>query len=71
MPPLPPDSVLEHIVDIHCHPTDAPTISEESFNNLKITICAMSSRQSDQPLVRDLAIKYPQKVIPSFGQNDE
>ncbi|KAF9041837.1 Metallo-dependent hydrolase [Hymenopellis radicata] len=65
--PLPAESVLNHIVDVHCHPTDAESISPESMDNLKITVCAMSSRQSDQPLVRALATAYPEKVIPCFG----
>lgn len=66
--PLPDERVLRHIVDVHCHPTDAPSISSSSMDSLRITICAMSTRQSDQPLVRDLAEAYPQKVIPCFGQ---
>ncbi|KAG6335473.1 hypothetical protein ID866_3623 [Astraeus odoratus] len=37
------------------------------MDNLPITICAMSSRPSDQSLVRDLAFAYPDKVVPCFG----
>src|SRR6266478_6487042 len=36
---------LRHIVDVHCHPTDAPVISHETMQNLDITICAMATRQ--------------------------
>lgn len=67
MPILPPDSVLQHVVDVHCHPTDAPTISAESMDGLNITICAMATRQADQLLVRQLADAHPTKVVPCFG----
>jgi len=67
MAKLPPDSVLAHVVDVHCHPTDSPTIlTPESIENLKIQICAMSSRASDQSLVRDLALSTS-RVTPCFG----
>ncbi|KAJ7751202.1 hypothetical protein DFH07DRAFT_826475, partial [Mycena maculata] len=62
-----PASVLHHIVDAHCHPTEAPFISDDSMNRLDITVCAMSTNQADQSLVRDLALRYPTKVIPCFG----
>ncbi|KAK0199014.1 TatD related DNase-domain-containing protein [Armillaria mellea] len=65
--PLPDVSVLQHVVDVHCHPTDAPSISPESMDKLQITICAMASRTSDQILVKNLASSYPNKVIPCFG----
>lgn len=60
--------VLRHVVDVHCHPTDASIITPDSMERLPITVCAMSSRPSDQLLVRDLATNYPSKVIPAFGQ---
>ena len=63
-PPCSP--VLRHVIDVHCHPTDAPVISPESMNGLEITICAMSTRVSDQSLVRQLAETCP-NVIPCFG----
>ncbi|KAG6837326.1 hypothetical protein H0H93_011421 [Arthromyces matolae] len=62
MSDLPPSSVLEHIVDVHCHPTDAPGISSESISQLPITICAMSSMETDQHLVRNLALANPDKL---------
>ncbi|TCD64062.1 hypothetical protein EIP91_004570 [Steccherinum ochraceum] len=62
----PNPSVLAHVVDVHCHPTDSP-VPSEVMDQLSIRICAMSTRASDQPLVRDLANKYPAKVIPCFG----
>jgi Tat protein secretion system quality control protein TatD with DNase activity len=68
MAQLPSQDVLHHIIDVHCHPTDAPTISPNSMDRLQITICAMSTMQSDQQLVRDLATSYPTKVVPCFGQ---
>lgn len=64
---LPNAQVLRHVVDVHCHPTDAGHITSESMDNLAITICAMSTMQSDQSRVRDLANAYPDKVIPCFG----
>lgn len=64
---LPPSEVLQHVVDVHCHPTDAPSILPESMEKLDITICAMSSKPSDQPLVYNLAKSHPRKVIPCFG----
>lgn len=66
--PLPSQEVLHHVVDVHCHPTDAPSVSPHSMDRLQITICAMSTMQSDQQLVHDLAISYPTKVVPCFGQ---
>lgn len=67
MADLPSDDVLRHVVDVHCHPTDAPQISPEAMDQLQITVCAMASRESDQPLVRNLATSHPSKVIPCFG----
>ena len=60
--------VLRHIVDVHCHPTDAPNgIPSSSMQRLGITVCAMSTMQTDQEHVRDLATNYPEKVVPCFG----
>ena len=71
MSDLPPNlntSILRHIVDVHCHPTDAPDgISPSSMQRLGITVCAMSTMQTDQVRVRDLATAYPEKVVPCFG----
>lgn len=66
-PSLPPLDVLHHVVDVHCHPTDSD-VTTQAMDNLAITICAMSSRPSDQLLVRDLAYSHPEKVVPCFGQ---
>jgi Tat protein secretion system quality control protein TatD with DNase activity len=66
---MPSRDVLRHVIDVHCHPTDAPSISDISMENLQITICAMSTMDSDQQRVRDLAMSYPAKVIPCFGQH--
>lgn len=63
--PAPPE-VLSHLVDVHCHPADSP-ISHDVMSTLPIRICAMATRSTDQSLVRDLAIAYPDKVIPCFG----
>ena len=69
MAALPSSQVLRHVVDVHCHPTEAPEIDPDIMQNLCITICAMASRQSDQLRVRDLAVRYPDHVIPCFGQH--
>ncbi|KIY73576.1 TatD DNase family Scn1, partial [Cylindrobasidium torrendii FP15055 ss-10] len=66
-PQLPDDTVLRHITDVHCHPTDAAIITDASLQALKINICAMSTRTSDQSLVKDLARRLPENVIPCFG----
>ena len=64
--PIPGAQVLQHVTDVHCHPTDSP-IPRESMQDLSITICAMSTRPSDQVLVRELAEAHPDKVVPCFG----
>lgn len=64
---LPPEDVLKHVVDVHCHPTDSD-INENDMEALRITLCAMATRQDDQALVADLAEKYPDRVIPCFGE---
>ncbi|KAF8971729.1 TatD DNase family Scn1 [Flammula alnicola] len=65
---LPSADVLRHIVDVHCHPTDASGIvSDASMSKLGISICTMSSMESDQDKVKDLASRYPEQVIPCFG----
>ncbi|KAJ3573541.1 hypothetical protein NP233_g2363 [Leucocoprinus birnbaumii] len=63
---LPSNEVLRHLVDVHCHPTDAPQISPDSMERLRITVCAMAYREANQILVRGLATTYPTKVVPSF-----
>jgi hypothetical protein len=65
---LPASEVLCHVVDVHCHPTDSP-IPRKSMEDLPITICAMSTRPSDQVRVSELAETHPDKVIPCFGQH--
>ncbi|KAJ7193330.1 TatD DNase family Scn1 [Mycena pura] len=63
-----PASVLCHIVDVHCHPTETlSTMTKFNLERLQLTVCAMSTHQTDQRLVRDLAYQYPEKVIPCFG----
>ena len=63
--PAPP-SVLRHVVDVHCHPTDSP-IAPDDIAALPIHICAMATRDTDQALVRALAAAHPAKVTPCFG----
>ncbi|KAF9820026.1 hypothetical protein IEO21_01688 [Rhodonia placenta] len=64
--PLPDPSILAHIVDVHCHPTDSPT-PPEAMTAMSHRMCAMATRASDQSLVRKLAEQYPDSVIPCFG----
>ncbi|KAF8760059.1 TatD related DNase [Rhizoctonia solani] len=53
--PLPPATVLSHIVDVHCHPTDSSPISDEHIQAVQLgQICAMSSNADDQAKVREL-----------------
>jgi hypothetical protein len=59
-------SVLAHVVDVHCHPTDSG-IEDEVLRSISHKICAMATRESDQDLVAKLAQDYPDKVIPCFG----
>jgi len=66
VPYIPSADILRHVVDVHCHPTDT-SVSFESMERLEITVCAMATRTSDQDLVRDLAEKWPTKVLPAFG----
>ncbi|KAJ7361456.1 hypothetical protein DFH08DRAFT_844228 [Mycena albidolilacea] len=44
---FPPD-VFQHVVDAHCHPTEANSISAESMKQLQISVCAMSTHHGDQ-----------------------
>lgn len=62
-----PLEVLEHLTDVHCHPTDSPT-PHETMSTLPIRVCAMATRDTDQSLVRELAIAYPDKVVAGFGR---
>ncbi|RPD82188.1 TatD DNase family Scn1 [Lentinus tigrinus ALCF2SS1-7] len=63
-----PRSVLEHVVDVHCHPTDSDMgMTLKVAQEMAIRICAMATRRSDQRLVADLTRAYPEKVIPCFG----
>ncbi|KZT08659.1 TatD DNase family Scn1 [Laetiporus sulphureus 93-53] len=63
---LPAPGVLAHVVDAHCHPTDA-ALDAALMSALPHRICAMATRASDQALVRDLAARYPDAVLPCFG----
>ena len=59
--PLPVKDVLEHVVDVHCHPTDNE-VGVEDAANLSIRLCAMATRADDQAKVADLATKNPKRV---------
>lgn len=66
--PLPDASVLVHLTDVHCHAGEFQDISPADMDALAITICAMSSNRNDQARVRMLAERWPEKVVPAFGQ---
>jgi hypothetical protein len=59
---LPGSDVLEHVYDVHCHPTDEIDIPDAIMDELSIRICAMATRSDDQLRVSALAKRYPQKV---------
>ncbi|KAI8981135.1 hypothetical protein BD414DRAFT_549232 [Trametes punicea] len=65
-----PRSVLAHVIDVHCHPTDSDAeMTHRVVRDLPIRICAMATRRSDQELVAGLARAHPDKVVPSFGRS--
>ncbi|KAG9046138.1 hypothetical protein FS837_005017 [Tulasnella sp. UAMH 9824] len=64
--PLPPDEILRHVIDAHCHPTDNE-IPTSAMADLKTHICAMATRVDDQVKVANLARQWPDKVTPCFG----
>jgi Tat protein secretion system quality control protein TatD with DNase activity len=68
---LPSKDVLEHVVDVHCHPTDEIEIADHVMNSLHIKICAMATNSNDQQRVADLAKRFPHNVwtiFVSFGE---
>ncbi|KAI0319429.1 hypothetical protein OF83DRAFT_1054948 [Amylostereum chailletii] len=64
---MPDPSVLAHVTDVHCHPTDSGPVDNTAMKSLPITICAMASKMDDQGKVRELAENWPDKVVPAFG----
>ncbi|CAE6422680.1 unnamed protein product [Rhizoctonia solani] len=66
--PLPSATVLSHIVDAHCHPTDNSPISDQHIQTVQLgQICAMSSNADDQAKVRELGARMGDRVIMCFG----
>ncbi|KAF8605421.1 Metallo-dependent hydrolase [Ceratobasidium sp. AG-I] len=66
--PLPPASVLSHLVDVHCHPTDTSPISNEHISSVQLGhVCAMSTHMEDQAKVRELGERMGDRVIMCFG----
>ena len=64
---LPASEVLAHLVDVHCHPTVAPSITTSTIESLPCTLCAMATREEDQSKVASLARARPDRVVPAFG----
>jgi Tat protein secretion system quality control protein TatD with DNase activity len=65
----PAPQVLAHLVDVHCHPTDAPSITTSSIESLPSTLCAMSTQAGDQSKVAALARAHPDRIVPAFGHH--
>jgi Tat protein secretion system quality control protein TatD with DNase activity len=66
MPQLPAPEVFVHIVDVHCHPTNAP-ITESTIESLPCTLCAMATQEGDQSKVATLARARSDRIVPAFG----
>ena len=64
---LPTPAVLEHLIDVHCHPTVAPSISASTIESLPCTLCAMATQVEDQSKVAALVRARPDRVVPGFG----
>jgi Tat protein secretion system quality control protein TatD with DNase activity len=64
---LPASEILAHLIDVHCHPTDAPSIAASTIESLPCTLCAMSTQEGDQSKVASLARARPDRVVPAFG----
>ncbi|EJD45653.1 TatD DNase family Scn1 [Auricularia subglabra TFB-10046 SS5] len=64
--PVPHVSLLQHLTDVHAHPTDNE-IPDNVVGGLEMTICAMSTNARDQPLVEQLARQRPDRIVPCFG----
>lgn len=64
---LPAPEVFAHLIDVHCHPTDAPTIAASTIESLPCTLCPMASQVDDQSKVAALARARPDRIIPGFG----
>ena len=64
---LPAPEVFVHLIDVHCHPTDAPTIAASTIESLPCTLCPMASQVDDQSKVAALARARPDRVVPGFG----
>ncbi|KAF8423077.1 hypothetical protein EV426DRAFT_637291 [Tirmania nivea] len=55
------------IPDSHCHPTDTSSLLSSIPSMRASHLTAMSTNGTDQPLVRELAEKFPERVVPGFG----
>jgi Tat protein secretion system quality control protein TatD with DNase activity len=64
---LPAPEILAHLIDVHCHPTDAPTIAVSTIESFPCTLCPMASRVEDQSKVAALVRARPDRVVPGFG----
>ena len=63
----PAPQILAHLVDVHCHPTDGPSITTSPIESLPCTLCAMSTQAGDQSKVAALAQAHPDRIVPAFG----
>jgi len=62
-----PSSLLPHLHDAHCHPTDHPHTLSQIDASASGSLCAMSTRPDDQSLVESFSKDNPERVISFFG----
>ncbi len=68
--PLPAASVLSHLVDVHCHPTDSSPIPDDHIAGVQLgQTCAMPTHTHDQEKVKDLGKRMGDRVIMCFGMS--
>ncbi|ORY87750.1 hypothetical protein BCR37DRAFT_390276 [Protomyces lactucae-debilis] len=58
---------MTELYDAHCHPTDTISSIDGIASLEAVGLCIMATRESDQELVGQTAIKFSDKVIPAFG----
>ena len=62
-----PQDLRRRLHDAHCHPTDHPNTLAEIDPTASGSLCAMSTRPTDQSLVDTFAKDNPDNVVPFFG----
>ncbi len=68
---LPTDPLLlANITDVHCHPTESD-YSDSDVRECPIKLYAMATNAQDQLLVKQLARRHPDTVVPCFGEHPD